>query len=110
MTPTSLRRGRAAAWLAVAALLAGVRESGAQTGSFRLLETTVDEVHAAYKGRHADRAKAGPALVVPAGFTSDNLPSSLTFLGRPYDDGRMIGLAYAYEQATRHRRPPSTTP
>jgi Asp-tRNA(Asn)/Glu-tRNA(Gln) amidotransferase A subunit family amidase len=51
-----------------------------------------------------------PAIVVPAGFTSDNLPSSLTFLGRPYDDGRMIRLAYAYEQATRHRRPPSTTP
>lgn len=51
-----------------------------------------------------------PAIVVPAGFTSDNLPASLTFLGRPYDDGRVIGLAYAYEQATRHRRPPSTTP
>jgi Asp-tRNA(Asn)/Glu-tRNA(Gln) amidotransferase A subunit family amidase len=51
-----------------------------------------------------------PAIVVPAGFTSDNLPSSLTFLGRPYDDGRVIGLAYAYEQATRHRRPPASTP
>jgi len=51
-----------------------------------------------------------PAIVVPAGFTSDNLPASVTFLGRPYDDGRVIGLAYAYEQATRHRRPPASTP
>jgi len=51
-----------------------------------------------------------PAIVVPAGFTSDNLPASLTFLGRPYDDGRVIRLAYAYEQATRHRRPPASTP
>jgi Asp-tRNA(Asn)/Glu-tRNA(Gln) amidotransferase A subunit family amidase len=51
-----------------------------------------------------------PAIVVPAGFTSDDLPASLTFLGRPYDDGRMIRLAYAYEQATRHRRPPASTP
>ena len=51
-----------------------------------------------------------PAIVVPAGFTSDNLPASLTFLGRPYDDGRMLRLAYAYEQATRHRRPPASTP
>ncbi|MBI2189244.1 MAG: amidase [Acidobacteria bacterium] len=51
-----------------------------------------------------------PAIVVPAGFTSDNLPSSVTFLGRPYDDGPMIRLAYAYEQATRHRRPPASTP
>ena len=52
-----------------------------------------------------------PSVVVPAGFTRDNLPAGLTFLGRPYDDGNMIKLAYAYEQATRHRRPPaSTTP
>lgn len=52
-----------------------------------------------------------PSIVVPAGFTRDNLPAGITFLGRPYDDGNMIKLAYAYEQATRHRRPPaSTTP
>ena len=51
-----------------------------------------------------------PSIVVPAGFTRDNLPAGITFLGRPFDDARMIRLAYAYEQATRHRRAPSTTP
>jgi Asp-tRNA(Asn)/Glu-tRNA(Gln) amidotransferase A subunit family amidase len=52
-----------------------------------------------------------PSIVVPAGFTRDDLPAGITFLGRPYDDGNMIKLAYAYEQATHHRRPPaSTTP
>ena len=51
-----------------------------------------------------------PSIVVPAGFTRDNLPAGITFLGRPYDDGTMIKLAYAYEQATRHRRPPVSTP
>ncbi len=52
-----------------------------------------------------------PSIVVPAGFTSDNLPAGITFLGRPYDDGNMIKFAYAYEQATHHRHPPaSTTP
>ena len=52
-----------------------------------------------------------PLIVVPAGFTRDNLPAGITFLGRPYDDGNIIKLAYAYEQATHHRRPPaSTTP
>ena len=52
-----------------------------------------------------------PTIVVPAGFTRDNLPAGISFLGRPYDDGNMIKLAYAYEQATHHRRPPaSTTP
>ena len=52
-----------------------------------------------------------PSIVVPAGFTRDNLPAGITFLGRPYDDGNMIKLAYAYEQATHHRKPPaSVTP
>jgi amidase len=51
-----------------------------------------------------------PIVTVPAGFTVDNLPVGITFLGRPYDDGTMLKLAYAYEQATHHRRPPSTTP
>jgi Asp-tRNA(Asn)/Glu-tRNA(Gln) amidotransferase A subunit family amidase len=52
-----------------------------------------------------------PSIVVPAGFTRDNLPAGITFLGRPYDDAAMVKLAYAYEQATRHRKPPaSVTP
>ena len=49
-----------------------------------------------------------PSIVVPAGFTRDSLPAGITFLGRPYDDGNMIKFAYAYEQATRHRKPPSS--
>jgi Asp-tRNA(Asn)/Glu-tRNA(Gln) amidotransferase A subunit family amidase len=51
-----------------------------------------------------------PVVAVPAGFSVDNLPVGITFMGRPYDDGAMLRLAYAYEQATHHRRPPSTTP
>jgi Asp-tRNA(Asn)/Glu-tRNA(Gln) amidotransferase A subunit family amidase len=51
-----------------------------------------------------------PSIVVPAGFTSDNLPAGITFLGRPYSDDKMIDLAFSYEQATKHRRPPATTP
>ena len=51
-----------------------------------------------------------PTLTVPAGFTRDNLPIGMTFQGRPFADGTLIKLAYAYEQATRHRRPPATVP
>ena len=51
-----------------------------------------------------------PAIVVPAGFTADGLPAGITFLGRGYDDARMIRYAHAYEQATRHRRPPDSAP
>ena len=51
-----------------------------------------------------------PSISVPAGFTSEGLPVGITFLGRPFSDGTMIKLAYAYEQGTGHRRSPSTAP
>jgi len=51
-----------------------------------------------------------PSVVVPCGFTRNGLPAGLTFLGRPYDDASMLRYAYAYEQATRHRRSPSLGP
>lgn len=51
-----------------------------------------------------------PSIVVPAGFTTDGLPAGITFLGRPYDDAKMIQFAFAYEQATHHRRAPASTP
>jgi Asp-tRNA(Asn)/Glu-tRNA(Gln) amidotransferase A subunit family amidase len=50
-----------------------------------------------------------PAIAVPAGFTRDGLPAGITFMGRPYADGTVLRLAYAYEQATQHRRPPAST-
>jgi amidase len=50
-----------------------------------------------------------PTITVPAGFTRDNLPAGLCFIGRPYDDGNLIKFAYAYEQATHHRKPPAST-
>lgn len=53
---------------------------------------------------------AFPALTVPAGFTTDGLPVGLELLGRPYAEPTLFRLGYAYEQATRHRRPPATTP
>lgn len=50
------------------------------------------------------------AMTVPSGFTSDNLPAGITFLGRPYAEPMLIKLAYSYEQATHHRMAPKTTP
>jgi amidase len=51
-----------------------------------------------------------PALSAPAGFTPDGMPIGLELLGRPLDDARLVAMAYDYEQATRPRRAPSTTP
>ena len=31
-------------------------------------------------------------------------------MGREFDEGLLLKLAYAYEQGTHHRRPPATTP
>ena len=51
-----------------------------------------------------------PAITVPAGFTSTGLPMGVELLGRAFEDARLVALAYAYEQAGGHRRPPPTTP
>jgi len=51
-----------------------------------------------------------PAAVVPMGYTYENLPSGLQFIGRPWSEPILIEIAYAYEQATQHRVPPSTVP
>jgi len=47
-----------------------------------------------------------PAIVVPGGFYPDGLPFGLELSARPWKDGDLLSWAYAYEQATRHRRPP----
>ena len=49
-----------------------------------------------------------PAVVVPMGYTHESLPSGLQLLGRPWSEPILIELAYAYEQATQHRVPPTT--
>ena len=47
-----------------------------------------------------------PAVVVPGGFYSSGLPFGLEISARLWKDGDLLGWAYAYEQATHHRRPP----
>ena len=51
-----------------------------------------------------------PAITVPAGFSHGHLPVGITFLARPFREDTLIGLAYSYEQATGHRRPPQLFP
>jgi aspartyl-tRNA(Asn)/glutamyl-tRNA(Gln) amidotransferase subunit A len=49
-----------------------------------------------------------PQVTVPGGFLGGRYPFGVSFLGRLWADRRMLALAYAYEQATHHRRPPTT--
>ena len=48
-----------------------------------------------------------PALSVPCGFTSDDLPIGLQIAGRPFEEELVLKVAYAYEQSTSwHQRKP----
>ena len=52
-----------------------------------------------------------PAITVPMGYLLGGvLPSGLQFFGRAWSEPTLIKFAYAYEQATHHRRPPTSVP
>ena len=51
-----------------------------------------------------------PDLIVPVGFTGDELPVALSFLGPAFSEPRLLALGYSFEQATRARRLPVHTP
>jgi Asp-tRNA(Asn)/Glu-tRNA(Gln) amidotransferase A subunit family amidase len=62
------------------------------------------------EGPHSDTSWVNmigvPAVVVPGGFYADGLPFGLEISARPWRDGELLGFAFAYEQITKHRRPP----
>jgi amidase len=57
-------------------------------------------------GNSTPAAVAGyPTVTVPMGFVF-GLPVGLSFIGRAWSEATLLRLAFAFEQATRHRRPP----
>jgi amidase len=64
-----------------------------------------DRFDAGFSTSHA--AIAGyPSITVPMGFAG-GLPVGLSFIGRRWSEPVLLRLAYAFEQATSHRRPPT---
>jgi amidase len=47
-----------------------------------------------------------PCIVVPMGFGTQGLPMDIAIFGKPYEEGKLIGFGYAYEQATKLRKVP----
>ncbi|MCA0201992.1 MAG: amidase [Proteobacteria bacterium] len=57
-------------------------------------------------------ASGMPVITIPGGFSSATddaplgIPVGVEFLGREWSEGMLIGIAHAFERATKHRRPP----
>jgi hypothetical protein len=51
-----------------------------------------------------------PALVMPAGFTADGFPVGIEFLGRAFDEPRLMSIGASMERLAPMRRPPASTP
>ncbi|HET7657075.1 MAG TPA: amidase family protein [Bacillales bacterium] len=53
-------------------------------------------------------ARAGyPSIIVPGGYTDEGQPLGITFTASAYSEPTLLRLAYAFEQATQHRQPPT---
>jgi amidase len=80
------------------------------TGGLPWVTDLVNGDHFTGGGSSTLPAVAGyPNINVPAGF-SHNLPMGISFFGRAYSEPALFKLAYAYEQATKHRRAPEFIP
>jgi Asp-tRNA(Asn)/Glu-tRNA(Gln) amidotransferase A subunit family amidase len=51
-----------------------------------------------------------PAFSLPAGFTPDGVPVGVELLGKEFEEGKLIAMAFAYEQAVKPRKAPPRTP
>ncbi len=69
-----------------------------------------DEEYCGDNSQRVAPATGMPAITIPMGFTYGALPAGLQMLARPYDEGLLFRLAYGYERATQHRRPPDGFP
>ena len=66
-------------------------------GGDRIHETTVSEINIA----------GLPGVTVPAGYYGSGAPFCLIFVGPMWSEADLLSYAFAYEQATHHRRAPS---
>ena len=47
-----------------------------------------------------------PCITVPMGYRTSGEPVGITFISRPYMEDRLLKVAYAFEQITKHRKIP----
>ena len=87
--------------------------TAAVTGSQMALDTAIndnqlDAIVAPGSGNITATASAGyPNVTVPMGYEGQS-PQGLSFAGAPFSEEKLLAYAYAYEQATKKRIPPTT--
>ena len=75
-----------------------------------MIDTVNGDCGSGYVGSSSMPAVAGyPNITVPAGFHRE-LPIGISFFGKAFSEGKLIGLAYAFEQAKKARRKPKFLP
>lgn len=61
-------------------------------------------------GSSSPAARSGyPSITLPMGFVH-GLPIGISFFSEAYSESKLISFAFAYEQATKHRKPPKFIP
>jgi amidase len=98
--------------------LADLAEDRARSrGALDAVYAEFDAILASANNLAGTPAKAGyPSITVPGGFVPPTapmlnaFPSGVTFSGPAFSEPKLIGYAYAFEQATKYRVPPASTP
>lgn len=65
---------------------------------------------AASSGSNLANLSGFPDLIVPAGFTTDDLPVGISFMGPAFSEARLLAIGFSFEQVTKARRLPVNTP
>jgi len=60
------------------------------------------------RGNNFTSATGLPAVIVPGGYTKENLPVAVQFVGIPWTDLNLLQVAYAYEQSSKRRKAPAS--
>ncbi len=51
-----------------------------------------------------------PSILMPTGYTAEGLPIALEIVGKPFEDVKLLQVAYGYEQVSKRRKAAATTP
>ncbi|MCH4823591.1 amidase family protein [Gramella lutea] len=90
---------------------AGIKDS-LKTNGTRFLEKPIKEnkldAILSINNYHAGYAAVAkyPAITVPMGYTSENKPAGLTFIGEPFNEEQLLQFAYNFEKTTQRRKTP----